>query len=260
MVSRKSEFQSYWSPGVDDRTATKIPSPPTFCVGAHFGGWRLNCLRLFNPTCYSACLYARNTALEQINGSLRSGGLLFNFFFLRFFPGTTTRTSIVFLMFFFRSRFMLHFFFSAPLAKRLGTAPESSWAAPKENEYANEATDGVDMRSARIQRAHNEQSGECKENNNNNERKVAYLRRTPPRSEALRHSGGDRRRWTSPTVTLYLDVDERSDRRPGTEQNTSVGETGPDSNTSDDASFNKQSETQRRKRATTQTTKDEKNA
>lgn len=61
---------------------------------------------------------------------------------------------------------------------------------------------------------------------------VSYLRRTPPRREALRHSGGERRRWTSPTVTLYLEVDERRDRRPGTEQNTSVGETGPDSNTS----------------------------
>lgn len=61
---------------------------------------------------------------------------------------------------------------------------------------------------------------------------LSYLRRTPPRREALRHSGGERRRWTSPTVTLYLDVDDRRDRRPGTEQNTSVGETGPDSNTS----------------------------
>lgn len=60
----------------------------------------------------------------------------------------------------------------------------------------------------------------------------SYLRRTPPRREALRHSGGERRRWTSPTVTLYLEVDDKRDRRPGTEQNTSVGETGPDSNTS----------------------------
>jgi hypothetical protein len=60
----------------------------------------------------------------------------------------------------------------------------------------------------------------------------SYLRRTPPRREALRHSGGERRRCTSPTVTLYLDVDDRRDKRPGTEQNTSVGETGPDSNTS----------------------------
>lgn len=74
--------------------------------------------------------------------------------------------------------------------------------------------------------------------------RVAYLRKTPPRSEALRHSGGERRRWTSPTVTLYLEVDDRSESRPGTEQNTSVGETGPDSNTSDDAApFYKSSDT-----------------
>lgn len=49
------------------------------------------------------------------------------------------------------------------------------------------------------------------------------LRKTPPRSDALRHSGGDRRLWTSATVTLYLDVELSRDRRPGTEQNTSVG-------------------------------------
>lgn len=49
------------------------------------------------------------------------------------------------------------------------------------------------------------------------------LRRTPPSKEALRHSGGDRRRCTSATVTLYLEVELRSERRPGTEQNTSVG-------------------------------------
>lgn len=51
--------------------------------------------------------------------------------------------------------------------------------------------------------------------------------KTPPSSEAFRHSGGDSRRCTSPTVTLYLDVELRSDRRPGTEQNTSVGEASP---------------------------------
>lgn len=51
----------------------------------------------------------------------------------------------------------------------------------------------------------------------------SYLRRTPPRSEALRHSGGESRRWTSPTVTLYLDVELSSDSRPGTEQKTSLG-------------------------------------
>lgn len=49
------------------------------------------------------------------------------------------------------------------------------------------------------------------------------LRRTPPSSDALRHSGGDRRLWTSATVTLYLDVELNKERRPGTEQNTSVG-------------------------------------
>lgn len=49
------------------------------------------------------------------------------------------------------------------------------------------------------------------------------LRKTPPRSDALRHSGGDRRLWTSATVTLYLDVELSRERRPGTEQNTSVG-------------------------------------
>ena len=52
--------------------------------------------------------------------------------------------------------------------------------------------------------------------------------RTPPRSDALRHSGGDRRRCTSPTVTLYLDVELSSDRRPGTLQNTSEGADAPD--------------------------------
>lgn len=50
-------------------------------------------------------------------------------------------------------------------------------------------------------------------------------RRTPPRREAFKHSGGERRRCTSPTVTLYFEVEDRSDRRPGTEQNTSLGDT-----------------------------------
>ena len=50
-----------------------------------------------------------------------------------------------------------------------------------------------------------------------------YLRNTPPSNEALRHSGGDKRRCTSATVTLYFDVELRSERRPGTEQKTSVG-------------------------------------
>ena len=54
---------------------------------------------------------------------------------------------------------------------------------------------------------------------------ASYLRRTPPRRDALRHSGGDRRLWTSPTVTLYLEVEDSNDRRPGTLQKTSVGDT-----------------------------------
>lgn len=54
-----------------------------------------------------------------------------------------------------------------------------------------------------------------------------HLRSTPPRSEALRHSGGERRRCTSATVTLYFEVELRSDRRPGTEQKTSLGFTTP---------------------------------
>lgn len=45
----------------------------------------------------------------------------------------------------------------------------------------------------------------------------------PPKSEALRHSGGERRLFTSAMVTLYLEVELRRDKRPGTEQNKSVG-------------------------------------
>lgn len=52
---------------------------------------------------------------------------------------------------------------------------------------------------------------------------MPHLRSTPPSREALRHSGGDRRLWTSATVTLYLEVELSRERRPGTEQNTSVG-------------------------------------
>ena len=48
-------------------------------------------------------------------------------------------------------------------------------------------------------------------------------RRTPPKREAFRHSGGDNLRWTSAIVTLYLEVDERRERRPGVEQKMSVG-------------------------------------
>lgn len=50
-----------------------------------------------------------------------------------------------------------------------------------------------------------------------------YLLRTPPRREALRHSGGESLLCTSPTVTLYLEVELRRERRPGTEQKTSLG-------------------------------------
>lgn len=50
-----------------------------------------------------------------------------------------------------------------------------------------------------------------------------YLLRTPPSNEAFKHSGGDSRLWTSATVTLYLDVELRSDSLPGTEQKTSLG-------------------------------------
>lgn len=56
---------------------------------------------------------------------------------------------------------------------------------------------------------------------------VTHLLSTPPSREALRHSGGDRRLCTSATVTLYFDVELRRDRRPGTEQNTSLGFTTP---------------------------------
>lgn len=56
---------------------------------------------------------------------------------------------------------------------------------------------------------------------------VTHLLSTPPSREALRHSGGERRLCTSATVTLYFDVELRSDSRPGTEQNTSLGFTTP---------------------------------
>ena len=52
---------------------------------------------------------------------------------------------------------------------------------------------------------------------------AVYLLRTPPRREALRHSGGESLLWTSATVTLYLEVEDRRERRPGTEQKMSVG-------------------------------------
>lgn len=52
---------------------------------------------------------------------------------------------------------------------------------------------------------------------------VFYLLSTPPNREAFKHSGGDSLRWTSPTVTLYFDVELSNDSRPGTLQNTSDG-------------------------------------
>lgn len=55
------------------------------------------------------------------------------------------------------------------------------------------------------------------------ENSLSYLLKMPPRREALRHSGGDRRLFTSAMVTLYLEVELRRDKRPGTEQNKSVG-------------------------------------
>lgn len=48
--------------------------------------------------------------------------------------------------------------------------------------------------------------------------------RTPPKSDAFRHSGGDNLRCTSAIVTLYFDVLDNKLKRPGTEQNTSLGE------------------------------------
>lgn len=51
----------------------------------------------------------------------------------------------------------------------------------------------------------------------------SYLRRMPPSREALRHSGGDSRLFTSAMVTLYFEVELSRERRPGTEQNRSVG-------------------------------------
>ena len=53
---------------------------------------------------------------------------------------------------------------------------------------------------------------------------VFYLLKTPPKREAFKHSGGDSLRWTSATVTLYLDVELSNDSLPGTEQKMSTGE------------------------------------
>lgn len=54
-----------------------------------------------------------------------------------------------------------------------------------------------------------------------------YLLKTPPNREAFKHSGGDNLRCTSATVTLYFDVLDKRLRRPGTEQNTSLGDPIP---------------------------------
>lgn len=51
----------------------------------------------------------------------------------------------------------------------------------------------------------------------------SYLLSTPPNRDAFKHSGGDNLRWTSPTVTLYFDVELSNDSRPGTLQKTSEG-------------------------------------
>lgn len=59
--------------------------------------------------------------------------------------------------------------------------------------------------------------------NPNQATRRAHLLSTPPRREAFRHSGGERRLCTSATVTLYFDVELSRDSRPGTEQNTSLG-------------------------------------
>lgn len=59
-----------------------------------------------------------------------------------------------------------------------------------------------------------------------------YLLKTPPRSEAFKHSGGDNLLCTSPTVTLYLEVDDSKDSLPGTLQKTSDGDETPESITS----------------------------
>lgn len=56
----------------------------------------------------------------------------------------------------------------------------------------------------------------------NNVSQATYLRKTPPSSDAFRHSGGASLRWTSATVTLYLDVEDSKDNLPGTEQKTSL--------------------------------------
>ena len=53
------------------------------------------------------------------------------------------------------------------------------------------------------------------------------LLKIPPSNDAFKHSGGDKRRCTSPTVTLYFELELRRDKRPGTWQKTSAWLTKP---------------------------------
>lgn len=76
---------------------------------------------------------------------------------------------------------------------------------------------------ARWIRYANEMAKKKKNGKNKREKKIGYLLSTPPSRDAFKHSGGDSLRWTSPTVTLYFDVELSNDRRPGTLQNTSEG-------------------------------------
>ena len=52
---------------------------------------------------------------------------------------------------------------------------------------------------------------------------LTYLRKTPPKRDAFKHSGGDNLLCTSATVTLYFDVELSKDSLPGTEQKISTG-------------------------------------
>lgn len=54
-----------------------------------------------------------------------------------------------------------------------------------------------------------------------------YRLSTPPSSDAFKHSGGCSLLCTSAIVTLYFDVLDNKLNRPGTEQNTSLGEPMP---------------------------------
>lgn len=58
-------------------------------------------------------------------------------------------------------------------------------------------------------------------------RKNSYRLNTPPNNDAFKHSGGDSLRCTSAIVTLYFEVLDNKLKRPGTEQNTSLGDPMP---------------------------------